>query len=210
MHIYCFGSIARGEMTKDSDIDLLAIIGDEKDRDRLDSEKYLIYSYDKLADLWKEGSRFAWLIHTEAKLIFSDDGKDFVKELKVPSPYARRLRDSENFYLIFKDAQESILGENKSTTFDLSTIFFAIRSFAISYSMREEATTTFSRRSSLKLGDKSLPITENVFEILNKARLLATRGYGNPLNDDEIKHAIESIPVIDKWMGELLEEMKNE
>ncbi|WP_424545407.1 nucleotidyltransferase domain-containing protein [Serratia marcescens] len=54
MHVYAFGSLCRGEMSKYSDIDLLALVNDKDDR--FDSDIYSIYSYERLDELWKEGN----------------------------------------------------------------------------------------------------------------------------------------------------------
>lgn len=71
MHIYAFGSISRGDIQADSDVDLLAIV-DGFDS-RFSSDTYSIYSYSRLRDLWLEGNPFAWHLSLESKLVFSSN-----------------------------------------------------------------------------------------------------------------------------------------
>ena len=77
MHVYAFGSLCRGEIRPDSDIDLLAIV-DGYDS-RFDQNVFSIYSYTRLAELWNEGNPFGWHLFLESRLIFSADGSDFLQ-----------------------------------------------------------------------------------------------------------------------------------
>lgn len=81
MHIYAFGSVCRGEIDNQSDIDLLAVVAGHDDR--FDSSIYSIYSYNRLKELWKEGNPFAWHLASEAKIIFSSNGEDFLSQLGI-------------------------------------------------------------------------------------------------------------------------------
>lgn len=74
MHIYVFGSLCRGELDNKSDIDIL-IISDEKFGSEYN--KYSVYSYEKIRELWLDGNPFAWHLYLESKLVFSSEENDF-------------------------------------------------------------------------------------------------------------------------------------
>ena len=69
MHIYAFGSLCRGEIDIDSDVDLLAIVGGP-DR-RFNSDTYSVYSYKRIAELWAEGNPFAWHLTYESRMVYA-------------------------------------------------------------------------------------------------------------------------------------------
>jgi len=75
MHIYAFGSVCRGEVSRDSDIDLLCI-DEGTQADRFDPELYSVYSYERIRELWSEGNPFAWHLWLESRLLFSSDAED--------------------------------------------------------------------------------------------------------------------------------------
>src|SRR5688572_7276551 len=120
MHIYAFGSICRGELRLNSDIDLLAIV--RKSGPELDAQTFSIYSPKSIKSLWKRGNPFAWHLSLEAKLVFSADGRDFLQQLGAPAPYLGAREDCERFFRLFKDAQESLERDTSTATFDLSTV----------------------------------------------------------------------------------------
>lgn len=201
MHIYAFGSICRGEIDKGSDIDLLACT--EGAAPTIDTEKYSLYRYERLRELWKEGNPFAWHLHLESKLLFSSDGADFLKELGEPGKYQAGDADCKKFQMLFEKSYESLANSSNSATFHLSCVFLAIRNFATCHSL-SVGSPIFSRKSPL-LVTPSLIIEPAVFEILIRARLLSTRGYGESISPEEINSAVQAIDVIPYWMSSLRE-----
>ena len=109
LHIYAFGSICRGDVAPDSDIDLLAITSGGSNE--LSRSMFSIYSHSKIEKIWNEGNPFAWHLHQESKLLHSSDSSDFIFDLGVSSVLfkgARRLR------AILGNIQASIkLSENR-------------------------------------------------------------------------------------------------
>src|SRR6266567_8214684 len=121
MHIYAFGSVCRGEISPNSDVDLLVIGGDEVSN--YDPDIYSTYSYERIQELWREGNPFAWHLSLEARLLFSSDGRDFLQALESPAPYKHCRRDCERFIALFCEARASLTSNGDSKIFDLSTIF---------------------------------------------------------------------------------------
>lgn len=202
MHIYAFGSIVRGEISTGSDIDLLAIV--EGHDPRFEPEMFSIYSYARIRDLWGEGNPFAWHLSLESKLLYSQDGSDFLNGLGMPAPYRRYLRDCQKFFDLFRDACKSISLESNSMVFNLSTVFLSIRNFASCFSLGVTNRPDFSRGSSLGLGGDSIPISRDCYGILERARILSTRGLGSNLTGAEVSLVIRELDTILEWMDNLL------
>lgn len=202
MHIYVFGSICRGDIDADSDVDLLAIVEGE-DR-RFNPDVYSIYSYSRISELWRQGNPFAWHLFLESKLVFSSDNENFIEKLGMPSAYTNAANDCDKFYRIFLRARDSIKKSNLCEVFDLSTIFLSIRNFATCYSLGFSDKPDFSRNSALNLGSKSIDISEEQYRLFEKARILSTRGTGDRISDEDIHLAVGCTDVINDWMDTLL------
>lgn len=199
-HLYAFGSICRGEIDPGSDTDLLACVA--QPRPEIDQKKFSVYSYNRIRQLWDEGNPFAWHLHYESRLLFSSDGADFLGSLGAPSPYANAIEDCSKFNRLFVESYDALQGTENSKVFHLSCMFLATRNFATCYSFTV-GRPIFSRRSPLLI-DRKLQIGEDAFNVLARARILSTRGYGDLLLDRDIFVAVQAAPIVLEWMGELL------
>lgn len=203
-HIYAFGSVCRGEITPDSDVDLLAItLGSD---DRFNPDTYSIYSHSRLKEIWGEGSPFAWHLSLESKLVFSSNGLDFLRDLGRPAEYRTAIPNCRKFYDLFVSSANALVSGTNSPVFEMSTIFLAIRNFATCYSLGN-GIPDFSRYSALRIGVDSLTISHEIFRTLERARLLCTRGTGNMLTRNEAKPVTLALNEIEKWMQKLLTAM---
>lgn len=207
MHIYAFGSVCRGEVSPNSDVDLLAIV-DGFDG-RFDQNAYSIYSYHRINEIWKEGSPFAWHLAMESRLLFSTDGLDLFESLGSPARYLACRTDCEKFFQLFNDAKVSFLQNDASKIFDLSMVFLAIRNFATCFSLGRLQRPNFSRHSALRLGERSLHIATEHYAVFERARILCTRGHGATITDTEAEMAVQEFPAISAWMSGLLSEVPN-
>lgn len=202
MHIYAFGSICRGEIDIDSDIDLLAII-DGYDH-RFDSDIYSIYSYTRIAELWKEGNPFAWHLATESRMIYASDGINFIEKLGLPSKYRRWREDCQKFFNLYCKAVDSIQSDGNSIVFEMSTIFLALRNFATCFLLGKSQVKNFSRHSASQMGKYSINLSEHAYDLLKRSRLLSIRGMGKMIQREELESSIEEIKSIKTWMENLL------
>jgi len=200
MHFYAFGSICRGELDSSSDLDIL--VCSEDGNPDLPKEKYSLYKYSRLKELWAEGNPFAWHLYLESTLIFSDDGENFLQSLKEPASYSNAKKDCLKFYSLFNDSYKSLSKSKVNAVFNISCMFLAARNFATCHSLASYE-PVFSRYSPFKIADK-LHIEESAFNILLKARILSTRGIGDIITQDEIAVALKIAPVIQKWMKGIL------
>jgi hypothetical protein len=199
MHIYAFGSVCRGEMDRGSDVDLL-LCADSKD-DRIDPEKFSVYTYDGIRAVWAQGNPFAWHLHLESKLVYSSDGNDFISELGQPFSYSNFEVDSERFKRLFHESLTSLSFAGNSHVFHLSCIFLALRNIATCYSVAT-GRPVFSRNSPFKVSP-SLEIDPEVFTVLMRSRLLSTRGYGQGISEKEVQLCVESLGDVSGWMERL-------
>ncbi|WGE72358.1 nucleotidyltransferase domain-containing protein [Actinobacillus equuli subsp. haemolyticus] len=206
MHIYAFGSICRGEMTDTSDIDVLVCHAQHENINFSDKE-FSIYSYEKLAYLWKEGNPFAWHLFTESKLIYSNDDSDYIYNLGEPAQYRNIKNDLKKFKELFNTSSSEINQENINITFNLSCIFLAIRNIATCYSLFM-GTPCFSRNSALKIRPK-LSISNSAFITLENARILTTRGIGTNITSSQIDEVKSQLDYIIDWINNI-EERINE
>ncbi|MDW5419259.1 hypothetical protein R6242_22050 [Iodobacter sp. CM08] len=206
MHIYVFGSVCRGEVDTSSDIDMLAIVHGLDTR--FNPSDYSIYSYERILELWQEGNPFAWHLYLEAKLVYASDTNDFLRIIGKPSVYKNGYSDCKKFYDIFLSAKKSIEQSSFTETFDLSSVFLGMRNFATCFSLLANNEPNFSRNSARILGMNSVPINETVYSILEKARVLCTRGAGEMLTTAEISEAKVELRNIDLWMSEILKKIE--
>lgn len=204
MYIYAFGSICRGEIDIYSDIDLLAITNDFNKYDPL---VYSIYSPNKIKELWDKGNPFAWHLHLEATLIFSHNGSNFINDLATPQNYNNCVKDCLKFYEIFLEARDS-LKNNKIECFDLSHIFLSVRNISSCFALGILKKAIFSRNSAYHLDNYSIPIPLSIYNILVRARILATRGNGPLLLGKEIELVNDNLDLIEKWMLQLISIVK--
>lgn len=206
MHIYAFGSICRGEIYPNSDVDLLVISGG--DVTQYDPDIYSIYTYERIQELWGEGNPFAWHLSLESRLLFSSDDHDFLRSLGKPAPYSCCVRDCEKFLSLFRNARASITHSCASRVFDLSTIFLSIRNIATCFSLGVVKSPNFSRSSALLLEKNAVPLSVVAYHVLERARVLCTRGYGPKITNDEINAALRELDAVYDWMRELVERAK--
>ena len=203
MHIYAFGSICRGEIHPNSDVDLLVIGGG--DVAQYDPDIYSIYTYERIQELWREGNPFAWHLSLESRLLFSSDDQDFLQSLGKPASYSCCAQDCEKFLSLFCDARASLTHGGASRVFDLSTIFLSIRNIATCFSLGVAKRPDFSRSSALRLEQNAVPLSAVSYQVLERARVLCTRGYGSKITDDEVGAALRELSGVYGWMRELVE-----
>lgn len=199
MHIYAFGSVCRGEIDLGSDVDLLACV--DESAPQIDVNKYSVYQYGRLRNLWEEGNPFAWHLHLESKLLYSSDGADFVRALGQPACYTQGKKDCEKFRQLFERSYDELKLDLNSATFNLSCMFLAVRNFATCHSL-SLGSPIFSRNSPLMVNPK-LDIDPKAFSIMTRARLLSTRGFGEILTRSEIVDTIQAAENVFQWMTAL-------
>jgi hypothetical protein len=150
-----------------------------------------------------EGNPFSWHLSIESKLLYSSDQSDFLAALGRPDAYRRCQQDCEKFFALFREARTSLESQVESKVFDLSMVFLAIRNFATCFSLGALNKPDFSRSSALRLGDNSLSISGNGYEVL-RDRAYFVHAVGASITDQEAQIAFGQFPQIEEWMTRLL------
>lgn len=198
MHIYAFGSMCRGDICQESDVDLLALV--EGRDSRLNQDKFSIYSYKRIAELWEIGNAFAWHLSLESRLIFSEDGCDFLADLGSPASYEAGPTDCARFRDIFQSSLTAIEAGSPSLVFELSTIFLALRNLATCFSLAKLEHPTFGRDSARRLGRYSLDISDDIYMLLMRSRLLSTRGVGEDIGNISEMTLLAELARCEDWV----------
>ncbi len=206
MHIYAFGSLCRGDLSPDSDIDLLALV--EARNSDLNPEKFSVYSYTRIQELWELGNAFAWHLALESRLIFSSDEVDFIGSLGKPAKYLNGEADCQRFREIFLSSLEAVQDDSPSLVFELSTIFLALRNLATCYSLAKTNEPTFGRDSARRLGRNSLDISNEVYSLLMRSRILSTRGVGDDIVGCELPVVVSELHKCQEWVDRICDEVK--
>ena len=167
-----------------------------------------MYSYERISELWSEGNPFAWHLFSESIMLYSSNNMDFIKSLGNPNKYQTFIKDCNKFFELYSKASVAIDSGTSSSIFELSNIFLAIRNFATCFLLGKCGINNFSRHSALHMGDRSLAISRETFEVLERSRILCIRGTGKIIKDKEIRLAIKEIKNIGKWIQRLLAEVE--
>lgn len=170
LSIRLFGSAARGDSDADSDIDIL-VVCDEYEPDltalrssvarRFASQPVAVsvYSRDRIAELYRQGSLFAWHLFLESKHLHGDTRGDVIDSLGCPAHYANSASDIGDLI----EVGESIVGHLKlgtrATVYEAGLLYLVARNAAIVASpailnemiFARDAPFTISRRSGCKI-----------------------------------------------------------
>jgi len=84
-------------------------------------------------------------------------------------------------------------------------MFLSIRNVATCFSLGFLQDPVFSRNSARCLGEDSIPISAATYAVLERGRILSTRGYGATISEEEIRDVIGDLDSIDYWMAALTE-----
>lgn len=140
--IYLFGSYARNEQDKYSDIDLLVIIQRCDENEYIQLKKNLskqlnmpqewisIYQKDKILEMQAKGSYFLWHIKLEGKILYSKQ-KFLEKVLENLPEYTGAEQDLEDYDIICNDIEQSLDDEYLDIIYELSVLASIIRNTAI-------------------------------------------------------------------------------
>lgn len=202
LHIYAFGSICRGEISPGSDVDMLAIT--TGGTNELSRSIFSIYSHSKIQRIWVDGNPFAWHLHLESALVHSSDKINFISSLGSPAAYVKSHEDCGRFLAIYRQAMTSLKNDHASVIFDLSSAFLGLRNFCTCF-LLGKGCPDFSRGVALKLMVKKPGVDIQAYRILERARLLCTRGHGPPLSGTDIARTIDALPKLEEWMVGLLQ-----
>lgn len=177
MWIYAFGSLVRGEIDMESDIDIIGICS-STDTKILPAyiQKYSKSDYLKIHT---EGDLFAYHLYKESRLIYSSDGLDLIQSIGRPGSYIDWNRDLQSFIEVARYSIDSINSEPHSV-FSKGILYMALRDMAMIYSHVEMGVSDFSKYVPYNI-DIPLDMRRGVYEELRLCRLSSTRGTWDPV-----------------------------
>ena len=105
---------------------------------------------------------------------------------------------------IFRQALNSLRTDNSSVVFDLSAAFLGLRNFSTCF-LLGIGRYDFSRGVALNLMSSLSASDLTAYRIMERARLLCTRGYGDSLTALEEKRTISALPRFEDRMIGFLE-----
>jgi predicted nucleotidyltransferase len=171
--IYIFGSAVRGDVAKNSDVDVLVITNQVEDKSNF-PEAWSIYSKKSIEKLFSQGKLFAWHLHLDAKCIYSTKPKNFLEEIGEPAEYKDLIGDFSALSELLDDSLSEMKTTN-SEVFEIGLIYTALRDIAMVASTALCDRPCFSRYSPYEIPLKiSLP--KDLYESMIEARLTSTRG----------------------------------
>jgi len=199
MWIYVFGSLARGEIDIDSDVDTLCIYNNHEKS--LVPKKMQCYSKAHLKEIFDHGELFAHHLYLESKLIHSSDGVDIIRKTGKPAPYKNWEDDFKAFIEVAIFSINEILTKGQ-TVFRKGLLYMSLRDIAMIYSQIKMNTPNFSKYSPYQT-DISLDVDTDYYEALRMCRISSTRGISDEIIYRELP---ESCFInIEKWIIKLQE-----
>lgn len=197
--IYIFGSVARGEVSITSDVDVLVI---PMQGERIDyPTSWSVYSPEIIESYYRDGRLFAWHLYLEAQRIFPLEGVSYLDRLGAPAQYTSTQSDiSDLEYLLTESLNEIRTGTN-SPIYELGIAYTAIRDIAMSASWFLMEKPNFSRYTPYLL-PIACPLPIDAYRGAMVARHQATRGIVYPFDSDAVASMLLSSPILE-WVNNL-------
>jgi hypothetical protein len=171
--LYIFGSAARGEVAKNSDIDVL-VITDQVEKKSTFPDLWSVYSKKSIERYFSQGKLFAWHLYLDAKCIHCSESITFLEQLGEPSQYKDLSLDFCSLSELLDDSLNEIKN-TKSEVFEIGLVYTALRDIAMVASTALNDRPCFSRYSPYKIPLK-IPLSQDLYESMIEARLTSTRG----------------------------------
>ena len=193
---YIFGSVGRGEQDAKSDLDILAVVENQKGKvsDKLILEllpenlcdlkpSIAWYGQQRLREMFGNGELFAWHLYYESFAIGDDSG--FLSSLGVPHPYGDSQADFCSFAKVMDGIPAQLAGSGFNAVYEAGLMYVCLRNMAMSASAVLNGRPDFSRYSPFAMqGVPPCPISLEVYDIIMSCRLSGQRGLPPPRSVD--------------------------
>src|SRR5690242_5319329 len=155
---YIFGSVGRGQADPLSDLDILAIV--ENNRGKVDEADVLKLVFDqyaslkpsiswygaaRIAEMFRNGELFAWHLSQETVPLF--DPANFLPRLGKPSPYKECLLDVRSFRTILRGIPLHVEQSAINAAYEAGLVYVCMRNIAMAASWELCERPDFSRYS---------------------------------------------------------------
>lgn len=198
--IYLFGSLTRGEVSSDSDIDIL-VVPDPNHEPYQYPGDWSVYSRSTIASYYAEGRLFAWHLYLEAKCVHSASNIPWLASLGQPTAYRTAASDIDSLATLLQYSIREIRNGTASLVFELGLVYTAVRDIAMCASWSQLNRPCFSRRAPYLLPVRC-PLEENVYNVAMTARHCSTRGGRVPQDCAQAAEIIKGTQ-LDAWVARI-------
>lgn len=199
--IYVFGSLCRGDSTRTSDVDVLAVPF-EVDASRFPRD-WSVYSPELLTEYFKNGRLFAWHLHLEAKCLFSPRAVPFLTNLGPPARYSTIVNDIDDLEELLKEALNELAAGTNNVIYELGIAYTAIRDLAMSASWSLLDSPCFAADAPFRL-PIAPPLPRAAYHQAMLARHASTRGAELSFDPTNTASAIINAS-LERWVASLRE-----
>jgi hypothetical protein len=190
--VYVFGSVARSERDRLSDLDLLAIVADHEGKvaeaevlrhvpaDLRDIEPSISwYGQRRLGEMFVNGELFAWHLHRETIALF--EAEPVIALLGEPAPYREAAADVASFEAILSGISGQLRLSPENAIYELGLVYVCLRNIGMAASAAFGPVPNFSRYSPYTLqGFPVAPISRAEYELAMACRMAGQRGARPP------------------------------
>lgn len=201
---YVFGSVARGDASVGSDVDIL-VVPDDGQQAASYPASWSVYRRQTIREYYESGRLFAWHLHLESKCIFSPLRQPWLASLGEPSRYASARQDVEHLWQLLAESIEELRRGTDSLVYELGISYTALRDIAMSASWAWLGRPNFSRMVPYEL-PVECPLGAEAYRVAMAARHASARGAGIPGGAVAAAHSVMVAP-LDGWVGRLLERL---
>ena len=194
--VHVFGSVARGERDRLSDLDLLAVVADHEGKvaeaevlrhvpaDLCDIEPSISwYGRRRLSEMFANGELFAWHLHRETIALF--EAEPVIALLGEPAPYREAASDVASFEAILSGVAGQLRLSPENAIYELGLIYVCLRNICMAASAALGPAPDFSRYSPFNLqGFPPAPIMRTEYELAMACRMAGQRGARPPAHID--------------------------
>ncbi|WP_156380870.1 nucleotidyltransferase domain-containing protein [Pseudolabrys sp. Root1462] len=211
---YIFGSVGRGHADILSDLDILAVV--KNNRGKVDESEVLRfvpqqYSHLKpsiswygalrVAEMFRNGELFSWHLYRETLPLF--DPTRFLPSLGEPAVYKDCLQDVRSFRAILSSIPAQVQRSAMNAAYEAGLVYVCLRNIAMAASWRLCDRPDFSRYSVFHLRSiRPCPVSVEEFDAAMHCRMASQRGHQPPA----IVTAAFIVNVfarLDPWLDEL-------
>lgn len=211
---YIFGSVGRGQADALSDLDILAVVENNRGKvleaevlglvpKRYSSLKPSIswYGRARIAEMFRNGELFAWHLYQETVPLW--DPGFFLPKLGVPGAYTEGLRDVHSFRAILSGIPAQVRDSAINAAYEAGLVYVCLRNIGMAASWTLCATPDFSRYSIFNLlGVDRCPIAVEEFDIAMQCRMASQRGRNSP-SQVTASFIMDLYRRLDPWLGDL-------
>ena len=134
---YLYGSSARGDKNRDSDLDVLAVCDDPKNADReqlstgalrlspLRPIDLSVYGICRLREMYLKGNLFAWHLYRES--LFLEGDVDLLSELGKPAGYTGFREDATHLFSLLESVCEQIEIAPYNLVYEAGIVYVCVR-----------------------------------------------------------------------------------